>query len=336
MSRPHCRDRVQVVEVGPRDGLQNEARESPTADKIAFVDALERRRAAGRRGHGVREPEVGAADGRRARMCRRASRDSAGTRYTALVPNLAGLERALERGTSTRVAIFAAASETFSRRNINRSIDESLDALRRGVRRARAWPACACAATSRRRSAVRTKAPCRSRGWSSRRAAARTRRIRSGGQRHDRRRASRPGLATCSTRVLARVPADRVALHFHDTRGTALANVLAALEPGIATFDARPAAWAAVPTRPARRAISRPKTSCTCWTGWASRPASRSTRSRRRRWRWASCSGTGCRRGMCRRCGADLMAGRGERHTSESPRLLSPRTKTNLAVETRQ
>ena len=80
-----------------------------------------------------------------------------GVRYTALVPNLAGLERAIAAGVR-EVAIFAAASETFSRRNINQSIDESLDGVPRRSARVRARPGSACAPTSRPRSAVRTKA----------------------------------------------------------------------------------------------------------------------------------------------------------------------------------
>ena len=161
-----------------------------------------------------------------------------GTRYTALVPNLAGLERALAAGVD-EIAIFAAATETFSRKNINQSIDESLATYARGLRPRAAPPGCACAATCRRRSAVRSKATSPPRAVARRRrAAARPRRVRGGGQRHDRHRASRPGAARARRGARRACRSSSVALHFHDTRGTALANVLAALPFGVTTFDA--------------------------------------------------------------------------------------------------
>ena len=127
-----ARRRVTVVEVGPRDGLQNEAVHVSTADKIAFVDLLS---AAGLPVIEVSAfvspkwvPQMADAAEVFAGITRRP-----GTRYTALVPNLAGLDRALAAGV-TEVAVFAAASETFSRKNINRSIDESLADLQAGLR----------------------------------------------------------------------------------------------------------------------------------------------------------------------------------------------------------
>src|SRR5688572_19525324 len=119
---------VTVVEVGPRDGLQNEATPIATAGKVAFIDLLS--------ASGVPVIEVAAfvspkwvpqmADAAEvvAAIVRRP-----GVRYTALVPNLAGLERAHRAGVS-EVAIFAAASESFSRRNINQTVDASLDTYR--------------------------------------------------------------------------------------------------------------------------------------------------------------------------------------------------------------
>src|SRR5258705_2713976 len=109
--------RVKIVEVGPRDGLQNEAARIATADKIAFVDRLSGA------GHTAIEvsafvspkwvPQMADAAEVFGGIARRA-----GTRYTALVPNLAGLERAIA-ARADEVAIFAAASESFSRANIN-------------------------------------------------------------------------------------------------------------------------------------------------------------------------------------------------------------------------
>ena len=73
------------------------------------------------------------------------------------------------------------------------------------------------------------------------------------------------------------VPIDKVAGHFHDTYGQALANVYAALERGVAVFDSSVRAWAVVLTQRVRRATSRPRTSCICCTAWAARRAWTST-----------------------------------------------------------
>ncbi len=115
---------VELFEVGPRDGLQNEARAIPTAEKVALVDLLSRA--------GFRRIEVAAFVSPR-RVPRMA--DSAdvfagiaradGVSYAALVPNLQGFESALA-ARADEVAIFASASEGFSRANLNASIDESL------------------------------------------------------------------------------------------------------------------------------------------------------------------------------------------------------------------
>src|SRR3954469_22789658 len=112
-----------IYEVGPRDGLQNEAVLVPAREKIAFVDRLTRA------GLPVIEvsafvspkwvPQMADAADVFAGITRQP-----GTRYAALVPNVKGLERAIAAGV-TEVGIFAAASETFSKRNINQSIDES-------------------------------------------------------------------------------------------------------------------------------------------------------------------------------------------------------------------
>ena len=116
--------RVSIVEVGPRDGLQNEKALITTADKIAFVDKLS---AAGHRRIEVGAfvspkwvPRMSDASDVFAGITRRA-----GVRYTALVPNRPGLARAIAAGVN-EIAIFAAASETFSQRNINQSIEASL------------------------------------------------------------------------------------------------------------------------------------------------------------------------------------------------------------------
>jgi hydroxymethylglutaryl-CoA lyase len=226
---------VTIVEVGPRDGLQNEQAIVSTRDKIAFVDKLT----------GARLPiiEVTAfvspkwvpqmADASEvfAGIARRP-----GTRYTALVPNLAGLDRALAAGVA-EIAIFAASSETFSRKNINQSIDESLATYEHVCRRARAGGL-------RVRGYLSTAFGCPYEGDvpPARVADLAARLVDLGvfevaisdtiGVGH-------PGqVPRVLDAVLARVPAAQVALHYHDTRGTALANVLASLPYGIATYDA--------------------------------------------------------------------------------------------------
>jgi len=226
---------VAIVEVGPRDGLQNEAVVIATADKIAFVDLLS---AAGHRTIEVsafvrpdRVPRMADAADVFARITRRP-----GTRYTALVPNLAGLTRAVDAQVD-EIAIFAAASETFSKRNINQSIAESLDSYRGVAQRAKelGLPV---------RAYVSTAFGCPFEGAIAPEAVAEVSGalIEMGAYQvavSDTIGIAHPGQVPVVVRAVTnRVPLDRLALHFHDTRGTALANVLAALDAGVATFDA--------------------------------------------------------------------------------------------------
>ena len=232
MPRP---SRVTVVEVGPRDGLQNEAAAIATEHKIAFVNRLSEA------GLPVIEvsafvsprwvPQMADADSVFAGIERRAH-----TRYTALVPNLAGLERA--RAADLReIAIFAAASESFSRRNINQGIDESLETYR---------AVCARAAelNLRVRAYLSTAFGCPFEGAvpASRVAQVAAALIEMGAFEvsvSDTIGIAHPGQVPDVVGAVAeRVPLERIALHFHDTRGTALANVLTALDLGISTFDA--------------------------------------------------------------------------------------------------
>ncbi len=227
--------RVTIVEVGPRDGLQNEDAAVSTADKIAFVDRLS---AAGLPVIEVSAfvspkwvPQMADAVEVFAGITRRP-----GTRYTALVPNLAGLDRAIAARVA-EVGIFAAATETFSRKNINQSIEESLAGYKQVCDRA-------LAAGLRVRGYLSTAFGCPYEGAvAPSRVAEMTARVADLGVFEvavsDTIGIAHPGqVSAVLEAVLARVPADRVALHFHDTRGTALANVLAALPFGIRTFDA--------------------------------------------------------------------------------------------------
>ena len=232
MSRPA---RVTVVEVGPRDGLQNEATAIGTPQKVEFVDRLS---AASLPVIEVSAfvsprwvPQMADAVDVFAGITRRPE-----IRYTALVPNLAGLERARGAGVD-EVAIFAASSESFSRRNINTSIDESLDTYRE---------VCARAAelNLRVRAYLSTAFGCPFEGAvsPSRVAHIASALIAMGAFEvsvSDTIGIAHPGQVPQVVGAVAeRIALDRIALHFHDTRGTALANVLTALDLGIATFDA--------------------------------------------------------------------------------------------------
>ena len=232
----HLRGRkIVVVEVGPRDGLQNEHVNLSTADKIAFVNRLTEANLPVIEVSAFVSPKWVPQMGDAAQVFAGITRRP-GTRYSALVPNLTGLERALASGVQ-EIAVFAAASETFSRRNINQTIEESLAAYAHVCRRA-------IAAGLRVRGYVSTAFGCPYEGDVAPRVVAdvSARLIDMGAFEvaiSDTIGIAHPGQGPRVLEpVLARVPLERVALHFHDTRGTALANVLAGLMLGIATFDA--------------------------------------------------------------------------------------------------
>jgi hydroxymethylglutaryl-CoA lyase len=226
---------VRLVEVGPRDGLQNEHAAVTPEDKIAFIDLLS--------AAGHRTIEAGAFVSPRwvpqmadtadvfARIERRA-----GTRYTALVPNLAGLERAIAARVD-EIAVFAAASETFSKRNINQSIEGSLETYRGVARAAKdaGLPVRAYVSTAFGCPFEGAVDPGRVRDVSASL-------IEMGAYEvsvSDTIGVAHPGqVPTVVGAVSEALPLNRIALHFHDTRGTALANVLVALQLGVTTFDA--------------------------------------------------------------------------------------------------
>lgn len=227
--------RVTIVEVGPRDGLQNEAIEVSTDDKVQFVDLLS--------DAGLPVIEVSAfvspkwvpqlADA--AEVFARITRLE-GVRYSALVPNLNGFARAARAGVR-EVAVVVAASETFSRKNINQSIEESLSGYAVVCREAAASGIAV-------RGYLSTAFGCPYEGAvDPRRVAELSARLIDMGifevAVSDTIGIAHPGqIPTVVGAVLERVPVDKVALHLHDTRGTALANVLVALDMGISTFDA--------------------------------------------------------------------------------------------------
>ena len=227
---------VRIVEVGPRDGLQNEAAQIPTDVKVQFVDLLS---AAGLPWievtsfvHPAAVPQMADADAVFPRIARRP-----GTRYVALVPNPRGLQRAVAAGVAD-VALFVAATESFSRANINRSIDESLAD-------ARAVVSAASTADSglRVRAYISVAFGCPYEGRVShdqvQRVAARLFEL---GVDEvvlgDTIGVATPADVTGLVDALRSVaPIDSWGMHFHDTRGMALANVMAALDLGLDSFD---------------------------------------------------------------------------------------------------
>ncbi|GAB3726597.1 hydroxymethylglutaryl-CoA lyase [Luteimonas pelagia] len=226
---------VRIVEVGPRDGLQNERAHVPTADKIELVDRLS--------ACGLSTIEVTSfvspkwvpqlADA--AEVYRGIARRP-GVHYPVLVPNLTGYERAREVGVE-EVAVFTAASEAFNRRNINASIDESLARFAPVVERARADGV-------RVRGYVSTVLGCPYQGEVPLADVVRVARSLHGMGCYevslgDTIGVGTPGRARAMFRAVAGdVPVDALAVHFHDTWGQALANVLACLEEGAAVVDA--------------------------------------------------------------------------------------------------
>lgn len=227
--------RIEIVEVGPRDGLQNESVPIPTAIKCEFIDKLV---AAGLTQieatsfvHPKAVPQL--AD---AAEVVAALPDGPGVTFSALVPNDKGLDRALESGIK-RVAVFTAASDTFAKKNINMTVDESLDALQPVIARA-------IAAGVTVRGYVSMCFVCPYEGEiDERRACEVVRRLVGAGVDEvavsDTIGAAAPNdIRRVVGHVLSLVPVERVALHLHDTYGTALANVVAGLELGITTYDA--------------------------------------------------------------------------------------------------
>jgi len=227
--------RVTVVEVGPRDGLQNERVTVATGDKIDFVNRLSAANLPVIEVSAFVSPKWVPQMADAAEVFAGITR-APGIRYTALVPNLAGLDRALAADVS-EIAVFAAATETFSRKNINQSIDESLSNYRQVCERA-------LGAGLRVRGYLSTAFGCPFEGdVAPDRVADIAARLLDLGvfevSVSDTIGIAHPGqVPRVLDAVLARMPVDRVALHFHDTRGTALANVVTALPFGIKTFDA--------------------------------------------------------------------------------------------------
>jgi hydroxymethylglutaryl-CoA lyase len=224
--------RIRLVEVGPRDGLQNEKAVIPTDVKVAFVDALS---AAGFDEIEVSSfvspkwvPQLADAADVFARIARRP-----GVTYSALVPNRQGLERAVA-ARADKVAVFTAASETFTRKNINATVEESLDRFRPVVAEAPV-PV---------RGYVSTAFHCPYEGPVRPEAVlAVCERLLDLGVAElsigDTIGRADPGeVGRLLDLLLPRTGAGRLALHFHDTFGRAVANAAAAADRGVTVFDA--------------------------------------------------------------------------------------------------
>ena len=226
--------RVTVVEVGPRDGLQNEKGVIPTEAKIAFINMLSEA------GFSVVEatsfvspkaiPQLADASEVMAGITRRP-----GTRYSVLVPNEKGMARALAAQVD-EVAVFTGASESFVQHNIRTSIAGSIANFRPVVAMARQ-------AGVRVRGYISTAFGCPYEGAVAPAAVANVARELVTLGVDELSIGDTIGVATPNQvgdvvdALLAVTSLDQLAMHFHDTRGTALANVLAALELGIAIFD---------------------------------------------------------------------------------------------------
>lgn len=231
MTRPA---EVRIVEVGPRDGLQNEKGIVPLDAKVALIDAL------GAAGLSTIEsgsfvspkwvPQMADTAEVLARITRRE-----GVRYPVLVPNLKGLEAAIASGVE-EVAVFAAASEAFSQKNINCSIAESLerfepvvDAAQEAGIAVRGYVSCVLGCPYQGEvpvaDVVRVATALAAMGC------------------YEVSLGDTIGVGTADrARLMAAAVADeigpaRTALHFHDTYGQALANVLACLDLGLSIFD---------------------------------------------------------------------------------------------------
>jgi hydroxymethylglutaryl-CoA lyase len=224
-------DRVTIWEVGPRDGLQNESEVVPVGTKLEFLDRL------ADAGGTVLEatsfvhpkwvPQLADAEELLAGLVKRP-----GVSYPVLVPNERGLERALRAGVD-HVAIFASATETFARRNLNRSLDEQFAMFDPVVSRAKA-------------EGLRVRgyvSMCFGDPWEG--AVAREQVVGVGERLLDMGcdqlslgdtiGVATPGQVTALLAGFGGV--DRLAVHFHDTYGQALANTLAAMQSGVRTID---------------------------------------------------------------------------------------------------
>ena len=226
--------RVRIVEVGPRDGLQNEKGEVPTAVKLELIERLADAGLSAIEATAFVSPKWIPQMADHTEVLERIRRKP-GVSYPVLTPNLKGFEAARAAG-ATEVAIFGAASEAFSKKNINCSIAESLDRFRLVVENA-------LKGKIRVRGYISCVVGCPYEGE-----------IKPGKVAEvadalydmgcyevslgDTIGVGTPGKTQAMIEAcLKRVPAEKLAGHYHDTYGQALANIYASMELGVATFD---------------------------------------------------------------------------------------------------
>lgn len=228
--------RVRIYEVGPRDGLQNEATPIPTEAKLDYISRLV--------AAGLREieatsfvspravPQLADADELLPRLA-----EASQVRFPVLVPNERGMARAEAAG-ARAIAVFTAASDAFARANIGMSVEESLTAFRPVLARARqlGWWTRAYVSTA-------FGCPFTGRVEPADVAAVSLRLVELGAEEvclGDTIGVGVPSQvhALTAAHLEAGISLDQLAYHFHDTRGTGLANVLAGLEDGVSCFDA--------------------------------------------------------------------------------------------------
>ncbi|HZL60193.1 MAG TPA: hydroxymethylglutaryl-CoA lyase [Stellaceae bacterium] len=239
--------KVRVVEVGPRDGLQNESKTVPTAVKVALIEQLADAGATAIEAGSFVSPKWVPQMADTAEVLKALKRRP-GVTYQVLVPNMKGFEAA-RAAKVEEIAIFAAASETFSRRNINCTIAESIErfapvteAAKREGMRVRGYVSCVIDCPYE--GAVEPGAVAE--------IAARLRALGC----YEISLGDTVGSGT-PARILAmieaakaKVPVERLAIHCHDTYGQAIANILVALEAGIATVDSSVAGLGGCPYAP--------------------------------------------------------------------------------------
>jgi len=226
---------VRIVEVGPRDGLQNEPKEVPTAVKVELIERLADAGLPAVEATAFVSPKWVPQMADHTEVLERVRRKP-NVDYPVLAPNLKGFESARAAG-ATEVAVFAAASEAFSKKNINCSIAESLDRFRPVTEAAQA-------AKIRVRGYVSCVLGCPYEGEvAPQRVAEVAKALYDMGcyevSLGDTIGTGTPGKTKAMIQACAeRVPMQKLAGHYHDTYGQALANIYASLELGVATFDA--------------------------------------------------------------------------------------------------
>ena len=276
-------ERVEIVEVGPRDGLQNEPGRIPAALKVELVDSLGRAGFARIEAASFVSPKLVPQMADSGEVLRRIAR-VAGVRYAALVPNMRGFEEAMAAGADD-VAVFASASEGFSKANSNASIAECLERLSPVAQAARQGGVplrgyVSCVTDCPYDGAVDPGAVAR--------VAARL--VEMGCDEvslgDTLGRATPERLDAMLACVCSAAPAARLAGHYHDTLDTPSKTSRSLWSGACACSTPRSAAWGAVPSRRGRRGTWRLARCTPGWRSSAGRPGStrrRSTRPRRRR-----------------------------------------------------